>query len=255
MPFVDAAGHRIEYARVEEPGVNGPPLVFLHDGLGSVAGWGEFPARLARATNSAWTAYNRVGHGRSSAMTGPRTVRFMHDEALHVLPAVLAALEIERPVLVGHSDGASIALIYASQHPGRVAGLALEAPHVMVEDETVGGITEARRRFRTGSLRERLRKHHFANTESLFETWSEVWLSDPFRTWSLEADLGSVRCPVLVVQGEDDSYGSMKQVRLIEARAGGRVTRLVLPACGHVPHRERTREVLEAMRQFVTSLV
>ena len=182
MPFIDAAGHRIEYERIGDSPGSRPSLVFLHEGLGSITGWGDFPGRLARATGLAGVAYNRAGHGRSGPLTGPRTIRFMHDEALDVLPSVLSSLGVERPILIGHSDGASIALIFASHHPSLVRGLALEAPHVIVEPETAGGIADARRRFRAGALRERLRRHHFENTESMFETWAEVWLSDAFRS-------------------------------------------------------------------------
>ncbi len=254
MPFIDAARHRIEYERIGDSPGSRPSLVFLHEGLGSITGWGDFPGRLARATGLAGVAYNRAGHGRSGPLTGPRTIRFMHDEALDVLPSVLSSLGVERPILIGHSDGASIALIFASHHPSLVRGLALEAPHVIVEPETAGGIADARRRFRAGALRERLRRHHFENTESMFETWAEVWLSDAFRTWSIQAELGSVRCPVFVVQGDNDGYGTMEQVRLVETGVAGPATSLVLPGCGHAPHRERTGQVVDAMRRFIASL-
>ncbi len=254
MPFIDAAGHRIEYEPIGDSPGRQPSLVFLHEGLGSIAGWRDFPNRLARATGETGVAYNRVGHGRSGPLAGPRSVRFMHDEALEVLPAVLSALGIERPVLVGHSDGASIALIFASHHPEQVRGLALEAPHVSVEDETVRGITDARRQFRSGKLRDSLLKHHFENTDALFESWVEVWLSEAFRLWSIESELRSVTCPALVIQCENDNYGTLQQVRRIEAGAAGPVTSLVLPGCGHAPHKGRTSEVVEAMRGFIASL-
>ncbi len=254
MPFLEIAGRRIEYLRIGRAERLARPMVFLHEGLGSIALWQDFPARLAMAAGSEAMLYNRAGHGHSSAVPTPRSARFMHEEALDVLPLVLEALDIDRPLLVGHSDGASIALIFAAQFPERVAALALEAPHVVVEDRTVASIASARCRFRAGPLRDSLRKYHFENTEQMFESWAEVWLSPKFRAWSLEPELSAVRCPLLVIQGEDDEYGTARQVDLVERGAGGPVTRVILPRCGHVPHRERARDVLDAMRTFAAAI-
>jgi pimeloyl-ACP methyl ester carboxylesterase len=254
MPFLDLIGRAIEYVRIGTAREQSRPLVFLHEGLGSIEQWRDFPARMAERAGTEAVVYNRAGHGRSGPVSSPRSVRFMHDEALRVLPALLERLAIDRSILVGHSDGASIAAIFAAAFPERVAGLALEAPHIVVEEETIRGIADARRRYREGPLRDSLTKYHHANTEVMFESWADVWLSAGFRDWSIEADLASVGCPVLVVQGENDSYGTLKQVRLVEGLVRGPVATLVLPGCGHAPHLERTSEVLDAMSRLVASV-
>lgn len=249
MPFVTVASHRLEYARIAagRPGLS--PLVFLHEGLGSVAMWKDFPERVARATGCGAVVYSRHGYGRSDPISGPRPVRYMHDEALVTLPALLDALEVERPVLVGHSDGGSIALIHAGGSGRPVAGLVLLAPHVLVEDLSVESIAAAREAYEKGDLRPRLARHH-ADVDSAFWGWNDVWLHPDFRAWNIEAYLPAIACPVLAIQGKQDPYGTMEQIRRIE-RAVTDVEVLELDRCGHSAHRDHPDAVLEAIARFV----
>ena len=236
------AGRRLE--AVELPGDRSDSaLVLLHEGLGSVGLWREFPQALQAATGRRVLAFSRHGHGRSEPPPRPRTPAFFHEEALEVLPEVLARLDAPRPVLVGHSDGGSIALIHAGQNP--VTGIALLAPHVMVEDVTVAAIREAREAFDGGELRERMARHH-DDPAAAFNGWCDVWLDPAFRDWSLEPDAERVTCPVLLMQGADDPYGTLDQLDRIEAKVRGPVERLVVPG-GHSPHLEATRAVVDAL--------
>ena len=240
------AGRRIE--AVELPGDPGErALVLLHEGLGSVGLWRDFPRALHAATGRRVIAFSRFGHGRSEPPPLPRTPAFFHEEALDVLPEVLEQLDAPEPVLVGHSDGASIALIHAGRHA--VAGIALLAPHVIVEEVTVAAIREARRAFDGGALRERMARHH-DDPYAAFNGWCDVWLDPAFRDWTLEPDAERVACPVLLIQGADDPYGTLDQLDRIEARVRGPVERLVLPG-GHSPHLEATGEVLAALVRWV----
>jgi pimeloyl-ACP methyl ester carboxylesterase len=227
-----------------------PALVFLHEGLGSVALWRDFPAALAAATGRRALVYSRAGHGDSPTPQRPRTPRFMHDEALHVLPALLARHDIADPILVGHSDGGSIALIHASRHP--VSGLVLLAPHVFVEDLSVQSIEAARETFATTDLRERMARYH-RDPEATFRLWNDIWLAPEFRDWNIEDVLGSVDCPVLAIQGEHDQYGTLAQIDAIEAGVKGPFTRAVLDA-RHAPHLEAPDETLQAAARFIRSL-
>ncbi|HUF01089.1 MAG TPA: alpha/beta hydrolase [Gaiellaceae bacterium] len=241
---------RIEGRRLEAIEIPGSPstrpLVLLHEGLGSVGLWRTFPRALHEATNRRVVAFSRLGHGRSDPPPAPRTPAFFHEEALTVLPAVLRQLDIEDPVLVGHSDGASIALIYAGAHPA--GGLVLLAPHVVVEDVTLEAIRETRDRFETG-LRERLARHH-DDPDAAFRGWCDVWLDTSFRTWTLEEDAARVDCPVLLVQGADDPYGTLDQLERIEANVRGPARRLVVPG-GHSPHLEAPEAVLREVVRFL----
>jgi pimeloyl-ACP methyl ester carboxylesterase len=222
--------------------------VLLHEGLGSVGLWKEFPGRLNEATGRRVVAFSRFGHGRSEPPPQPRTPAFFHEEALEVLPQVLARLGAPEPILVGHSDGASIALIHAGHHP--VTGIALLAPHVFVEDVTVAEIRIARDRYAEGGLRQRMARHH-DDVDAAFRGWCDVWLDPAFRAWSLEADAERVTCPTLLIQGVDDPYGTLEQLDRIEARVRGPVTRLELPG-GHSPHLEASEQVLAAIRDWLT---
>jgi len=230
----------------EIPGAE-PALVFLHEGLGSVALWRDFPERLARATGRRALVYSRAGHGNSPVPDTPRTPRFMHDEALEVLPELLATHGIEKPVLVGHSDGGSIALIHASRHP--VTKLVLLAPHVFVEDLSVASIAEARETFETTDLRDRMARYH-RDPEATFRLWNDIWLAPEFRDWSIEDVLPAITAPVLAIQGEHDQYGTLAQIDAIEAGVSGSFQRAVLNA-RHAPHLEAPEETLEAAARFV----
>jgi pimeloyl-ACP methyl ester carboxylesterase len=225
-------------------------LVLLHEGLGSVGLWRGFPQALREATGRRVIAFSRFGHGRSDPPRAPRTPAFFHEEAHDVLPALLARLDAPGPLLVGHSDGASIALAHAARH--RVAGLALLAPHVVVEEVTVEAIRATRREFEDGALRQRMARHH-DDPDAAFRGWCDVWLDPAFRTWSLEADAAEVRAPMLLVQGADDPYGSLEQLDRIEARVRGPVRRLVVPG-GHSPHLEQPDAVVAAIADFAAGL-
>ena len=192
-------------------------------------------------------AFSRFGHGRSEPPPRPRTPAFFHEEAVDVLPEVLEQLGAREPVLVGHSDGASIALIHAGHHP--VTGIALLAPHVFVEDVTVAEIRLARERYTEDGLRERMARHH-DDVDAAFWGWCDVWLDPAFRDWSLEADAERVTCPALLIQGVDDPYGTLEQLDRIQARVRGPVTRLELPG-GHSPHLEAADEVLAAVTDWL----
>jgi pimeloyl-ACP methyl ester carboxylesterase len=247
MPFASAAGHVLEYEMVD--GWE-PALVFLHEGLGSIRQWRDFPATLATRTGCRALVYNRYGYGNSDMLAEPRAgVRFMHDEALGALPELLRVLEIRAPVLVGHSDGASIALIHAGAGHA-VRGLALMAPHVFVEDVCIRSIEAARETFRTTDLAERLGRYH-RDAAKTFYLWNDVWLDPEFRKWNIEEYLPQVRCPVLAIQGEDDEYGTMAQVDAIARQVAGPCELLKLAACGHSPHRDQPERALEAIARFV----
>jgi pimeloyl-ACP methyl ester carboxylesterase len=225
-----------------------PALVFLHEGLGSVGLWRTFPERLAAATGRRALLYSRAGHGFSDVPDTPRTPRFMHDEALDVLPALLREAGIADPILVGHSDGASIALIHAAAHP--VRGLVLLAPHVFVEDLSVASIAEARDAFATTDLRERMARHH-RDAEATFRLWNDIWLAPEFRAWNIEDVLPRITAPVLLIQGAHDQYGTLAQVEAVRDGVAAPAELVVLDA-RHAPHLEAPEETLEAAARFVT---
>jgi len=239
-------GRRIE--AVELPGdPDERPLVLLHEGLGSVTAWRGFPAALHRATSRRVIVFSRFGHGKSDPPPAPRTPAFFHEEANSVLPEVLRQVDADDPILIGHSDGASIALIHAGTHP--VRGLVLIAPHVVVEEVTLEAIRETRERFETGDLRDRLSRHH-DDPEVAFRNWCDVWLDPAFRNWTLEPEVDRVECPVLLIQGADDPYGTLDQLDRIEARMRAPARRVIVPG-GHRLHRESPRPVLREVALFL----
>jgi pimeloyl-ACP methyl ester carboxylesterase len=244
-------GTTLEYrwtaARVERT----PALVFLHEGLGSAGMWRDFPNRVATATGCAALVYSRRGYGTSSPVAGARSVRFMHDEALDVLPAVLAHFGLDDVILFGHSDGASIALIYTGARRGPVRALVLEAPHVFVEPICVESIAKIHHAYETTNLGERLARYHGANTDSMFRTWTDVWLRPAFLEWNIEEYLRPIEAPVLVIQGEDDEYGTAKQLEAVVSQVSGPAESLLLPRCGHSPHRDQPEAVLDAASAFI----
>jgi len=248
---VEILGRRLEYRWIGPRPGEAPLIVFLHEGLGSVGMWRDFPDRLAAATGCGALVYGRTGHGGSGKVSGPRPVRYMHDEALDVLPAVFRHFELETAVLFGHSDGASIALIHAGAHAGSVRALVVEAPHVFVETVSIEGIERITADYATTNLKERLARHHGTNTDSMFRAWSEVWLRPEFREWNIEKYLPAIDCPVLVVQGEDDQYGTLEQVEAVVNQVSGTAESLIVPGCGHAPHAERPDEVLGAAAGFI----
>src|SRR5512143_35265 len=249
MGFINARGHRLECERIDVGGSMRPALVLLHEGLGSVAMWRDFPSRLAHATGCDALVYSRYGYGKSDPLTAPREVGYMHDEALQVLPELLDELAIERPILVGHSDGGSIALIHAGARVRHVAAVVTLAAHVLVEDISVRSIAAAKVAYETTDLRTRLARYH-ADVDSAFWGWNRIWLHPDFRAWNIEEYLPRIPCPVLAIQGGDDEYGTMEQMRRIGAQVPD-VELLELEDCRHSPHRDQPQAVLDAVTRFV----
>jgi pimeloyl-ACP methyl ester carboxylesterase len=253
MPLTLVNSGQIEYRVILGDPAKGPTLVFLHEGLGCVALWRDFPDKLASRLGVRALVYSRFGYGQSDGIERPRTPRFMHEEALEHLPELLDRLGIENPLLVGHSDGASIALIHAAASGRDVAGLVLMAPHVFVEDICIRSIAGVRATYETSGLKPRLARYH-AHVDDAFLGWADTWLLPEFRAWSIEDLAGKITVPALLVQGEDDEYGTLAQLDRIEARAQGAVSRLVLAQCGHSPHRDQEAAVLTAITEFARRL-
>jgi len=246
--FLDVPDGRLEAQLLEG---RSPALVMLHEGLGSVRLWRGLPETLHELTGARVLAYSRFGHGESDPPPRPRTPTFMHEEALEVLPEVLSAAGIEEaPILVGHSDGASIALIYAASHP--VAGLALMAPHVFVEQICVDAIRETRDAFEYEELRERMARHH-RDPEVAFKGWCDVWLDPAFLDWNLEPLLPKIHAPAIMIQGRDDEYGTLAQIDAIQRGLAGPSERLIVSG-GHSPHLEHPKEVPDAIASFIERL-
>lgn len=248
---------RIEHAWLNRERDDAPLIVFLHEGLGSLAMWRDFPQRLCDAAGARGLVYSRPGYGRSTPRAPEELwdLDFMHRQAHEVLPALLAALGIDpardRVSLLGHSDGGSIALLYAARFGAALQGAVVLAPHILVEDLSVASIEQARIAYETTDLRERLAKYH-DDVDSAFWGWNRIWLHPPFRRWSIEHEIGAIACPLLAVQGLDDEYGTLEQIRGIARRVPG--TRLLeLPDCGHSPHRDQPDALIRAVAGFLAS--
>lgn len=249
--MIELSGGPVEYRRVAgSPDL--PALVFLHEGLGCTATWGRFPDRVAHATGREALVYSRHGYGASGPATTPRTPRYLHDEALETLPELLDRLGLHRPALVGHSDGASIALLHASRHP--VDQVTVMAPHAFVEARTLAGIRESIAAYAAGPLRRRLAQVH-DDPDTAFTSWTGVWLSAAFREWDITAELAGVDAPVLMVQGDHDQYGTTAQLDAVERAVRGPTRRAELSDCGHLPHVEKPEEVLGLVENFLRSRV
>ncbi len=252
--FFNIGGVSLEYELLTPPRSGATTLVFLHEGLGCLAMWRDFPHRVAVATSCRVLVYSRAGYGGSGPCPLPRPLTFMHEEGLEVLPQVLEAAEVPKAVLVGHSDGASIALINAGGVASRrIAGLILMAPHVFVEELTIRSIRAAVSAYRTTALRVRLARYHGDRVDSTFHGWAGAWLDDGFKTWNLEDFLPQIKVPVLLIQGEEDNYGTLRQLEKIQARLPRRADQLLLPCCGHTPFRERPEETLQAIAGFLAT--
>lgn len=241
----------LRYESDDVPGSPGrAPLLFLHEGLGSVGLWRGFHHRVAAESGRRAVAYSRLGHGRSDPPPGPRTASFMASEAATVVPALCASLGLSRPVLVGHSDGATIALLAAASMP--VSGVVVLAPHVLVEEFALTAIRAARAAFDDGDLRTRMARHH-DDPDAAFRGWNDMWLAPEFREWDVRDRLGAITAPVLGLQGDDDPYGSLVHVRSVAERATGPVTVTELP-CGHAPHLELPDQTAAAITGFLADL-
>jgi pimeloyl-ACP methyl ester carboxylesterase len=245
---VTVDGKRLETVRWDGDPAR-PPIVMLHEGLGSVSLWRDFPLRVHERTCCTVVAYSRYGYGRSDVLREPREPDYMHQEAEVVLPALLGELRLERPVLFGHSDGASIALIFAGAQPHAARALVLEAPHVFVEELTVQSIAAAKTAYATTDLPAKLARHH-ADPDASFRGWNDIWLDPRFRDWNIEAYAARVRCPVLLIQGDADEFGTTAQLDAIAARVPGTET-LLVPGAAHSPHRDAPQLVLDRTAAFV----
>ena len=252
--FITAGGHSLEYQLIPAHQINRPTLVLLHEGLGSVVMWRDFPARLAVATGCRTLVYSRYGYGQSDVLVAPFGTDYMHREARETLPELLAALDLGNPVLVGHSDGASIALLHAGAGHA-VAGLVVMAPHCFVEDISIRSIAAAKVAFETTDLPVKLAQYH-SDCKRTFLGWNDIWLHPDFRTWNIEDCLPRIRCPILAIQGEDDEYGTMAQIEAIAAgaRVSAGVELLKLADCRHSAHKDQTVAVIEAINRFVENL-
>lgn len=253
MPHTSVNGRNIEYRMLLGVAARHPPLVFLHEGLGCATLWRDFPDHVARETGTRTLVYSRFGYGQSDGLERPRTVHFMHEEALDVLPALLDSFGIENPLLIGHSDGASIALIHAAQSGRPVAGVVLMAPHVFVEDICIESIARVRATYEKKGLKQRLAKYH-ARVDDAFLGWADTWLLPEFRAWSIEFLAGRLTAPALLIQGEDDEYGTLEHIDRIAQRSQGPTQRLVLADCGHSPQRDQEDAVRDAIVAFARNL-
>jgi pimeloyl-ACP methyl ester carboxylesterase len=242
-------GARLESIRIPASRPDLPVIVMLHEGLGSISHWKDFPAQVAERTGAGVFVYSRRGHGASDPAVQARSIRYLHHEAEIVLREILRQAEIKKPVLLGHSDGASIAILYAGMFPESPRGIILEAPHVFVEQKAIAGIERARHAFESTDLPQKLGRHH-ADADALFRAWYGIWLSPEFRGWNIEEYLGRVRCPVLMIQGIDDEYGTLAQTDAIRARIP-QSELAVLDSSKHSPHRDQTQITLDLIAKFV----
>ena len=248
--FLSIDGFDLEYRMIGPSPDAAPTIVMLHEGLGSVGLWGDFPEQLQAVTGAGVFAYSRAGYGASTPANLPRPVDYMHREALDVLPKLLDRIGFRRGILLGHSDGASIAAIYAGAHQDhRLQGIALIAPHFIVEDISVKSIAEIRTAYQTSNLREKLARWH-KDVDNAFHGWNGVWLDPTFRDWDISEYLAYIRVPVLIVQGVDDQYGTMRQVEIARDECYCPVEIAVIEGAGHSPHREAPAVTLAAVTEF-----
>jgi pimeloyl-ACP methyl ester carboxylesterase len=252
---IQAAGWRIRTRRLPSaPGNTQAPLIFLHEGLGCIEMWRDFPQRLCALTGRAGLLYDRRGYGGSDLLSGRWPYDYLVQEAGIFLPEVLDACGIDRAVLVGHSDGGSIALLAAALHRSRVCAAVTEAAHVLVEEVTLAGIRRTVAAYASTELRTRLATYHGDNTESVFRRWADTWLAADFQPWNIEVYLPRVTCPLLILQGREDEYATADQVRRIAGGVSGPTRVALLPDCGHIPHFQATEAALAEMVPFIQNL-
>ena len=248
--FLGINGSDLEYRMIGPSPENAPTIVMLHEGLGSTGLWGDFPDKLQAATGAGVFAYSRAGYGASTPAKLPRPLDYMHIEALEVLPKLFDGIGFRRGLLVGHSDGASIAAIYAGSHQDhRVQGIALVAPHFIVEDISVKSIAEIKKTYETTELRAKLARWH-KDIDNAFYGWNGAWLDPKFRDWDISDYLAYIRVPVAILQGADDQYGTMRQIEIAHEECYCPVDVTVIPGAGHSPHREAPEVTLNAIAGF-----
>ena len=253
--FLDIGAQRLEYRMIGPRPNEAPTLVLLHEGLGCVGLWGDFPDKLAAATRAGVFVYSRAGYGQSSPVKLPRPLTYMHDEARETLPRLLDAIGFKNGLLVGHSDGASIAAIYAgSNQDHRVSGLVLIAPHFFTEDPGIASIVEARKAYETTDLKQKLSRWH-ADPDNAFKGWNGAWLDPQFRKWDIVENLAYIRVPILIVQGEDDQYGTVKQIEVAREECYCPVEVELLPGARHSPQREAPEKTLSAISDFANRVL
>lgn len=253
--FIELPSMRLEYRMIGPRPDEAPTIILLHEGLGCVGLWGNFPEKLAEATGAGVFVYSRAGYGQSSPVKLPRPLTFMHEEANSVLPRLLAAIGFRRGLLVGHSDGASIAAIYGgSVQDHRVRGLVLMAPHFFTEDMGIAEIARAREAYATTDLRQKLARWH-ADVDNAFKGWNDAWLDPQFRKWDITEPLAYIRVPVLIIQGENDQYGTVKQIEVAQQECYCPVDVALLPGIKHAPHREAPDATLQAIAAFSNRLL
>ena len=249
--LVTIADGRIEYSFYEVKRPAAPTIVMLHEGLGALSLWRDFPRKLSNLINCSVFVYSRHGYGQSDFINDEFDTQYMHREALHILPQILNHFEISNPILYGHSDGASIALIHASSADNEIMGLILEAPHVFVEEISLIGLKDAKKAFEQGGLKAGLAKHH-REPEMIFRCWNNIWLSPEFLTWNIVPCLSNIQCPTLLIQGEEDAYGTLSQLDTIEKNISGSCEKKIIHGIGHSPHRENPELVLRSIQQFIS---
>ena len=251
---VEAGGKALEYACYGPPPEEAPTIVMLHEGLGCLARWRDFPEEVSAATGCGVFAYSRSGYGQSDAADLPRPLDYMTREAVDVLPELLDRIGLRRGILLGHSDGATIAAIYAgSIIDHRVRGLVLMAPHFFTEPKGLAEIARTKQAYETGALKERLARHH-RNADDTFNGWADCWLDPDFASWNVAEVIDYLRIPVLAIQGRDDEYGTLAQIREIEERIYSPVDTVILESCRHAPHIDQPAQTLAAIGDFVARL-
>jgi pimeloyl-ACP methyl ester carboxylesterase len=248
--YIYINGFKIEIKVISHK-FNLEPIIFLHEGLGSIALWKDFPLRVAKATGRDIILYSRIGMGKSSPIKENRKLSYMHDEAKIYLPQIIKYLNLPEVILFGHSDGASIALIYAGSG-FKVKSLILEAPHVFVEDISIKGIKIAKKAWNNNNLKDKLSKYH-EDVEGAFNGWCNVWLSKNFKNWNIEDYLKSITVPIQLIQGSNDEYGSLKQLDSIEKHVSGRTYRHEIEGCGHSPHSQYPIDITNKIKYFLSN--
>lgn len=255
--YLQAGGHRLRVRTIVPGGESiplSPVLVFLHEGLGCIDIWRSFPEKLAKLVGLPALIYDRYGSGGSESLQGPWSGNPFCREADIVLPDILAQCGITHPILIGHSDGGSIALQYAATYPDRPVGVIAEAAHVFAEELTLSSIRKAVTAFEQGNLKEKLARYHGDRTDTMFRHWADIWLLPENRNWNMQASLPGITCPLQVIQGEDDEYGTLAQVEAIVSGVSGRTETVIIPACAHSPHLQAEDAALEGMAAFIGSL-
>ncbi len=247
---IRSADCRLRIRRIPQEGNSNPVAVFLHEGLGCIEMWRDFPEKLCQATGISGLIYERKGYGGSDKFKGRWHKDYLEHEARY-LPEILDACGIDSAILIGHSDGGSIALIAAALYPERISAIITEAAHIFVEDITLSGIRETVAAFKTTNLKEKLARYHQDNTETLFYRWADTWLAPDFRDWNIEKFLPKIRCPALILQGKEDEYATIAQVQGIVGQVSGCVESELIPGCRHLPHHQAQQAVLHRMTTFI----